>query len=196
MCPSFQQNHWTALHIASNKGHAEVVEVLLAAKATVNTEDKVSSTLYAMSRHMTCLIGVVCSMVTHCTDWTVSSLVSQFQWSPESGGTVDQSWSQYPCSEGGKCMWNNQCRSSHTHMHASMHARIHTHTHQCFRGHYSDLLWGRLYYIPTECSHEWNTSINVPLFQYLRKTFSSGWSHLWSHGLLTGGTPSPSHLHS
>ena len=48
-----QQKHWTALHSASNNGHAEVVGVLLAAKATVNTQDKVSSTLSALSRHMT-----------------------------------------------------------------------------------------------------------------------------------------------
>ena len=65
-----KQNHRTALHVASSKGHADVVDILLAAKATVNTQDKVSSTLYALSRHMTCLIGVVCSIVTHdhCTD--------------------------------------------------------------------------------------------------------------------------------
>ena len=49
-----QQNHWTTLHSASSNGHTEVVEVLLAAKATVNTQNKVSSTLYALSRHMTC----------------------------------------------------------------------------------------------------------------------------------------------
>ncbi len=36
------QNNVTALHIASNNGHDEVVRVLLAAKATVNTQDKVS----------------------------------------------------------------------------------------------------------------------------------------------------------
>ena len=97
-----KQNHWTALHIASVYGHAEVVEVLLAAKATVNTQNKVSSTLYALFRHMTCLIGVVRSMVTHCTGWTFSSLVSQFQWSPESGGIVDQRWSRCQCSERGR----------------------------------------------------------------------------------------------
>ena len=91
-CVSMQQNHWTALHSASSKGHAEVVGVLLAAKATVNTQDKVSSTLYALSSYMTCSNGVVCSMVTNVRiDWTVSSLVSQFPWSPESCGTVDQS---------------------------------------------------------------------------------------------------------
>ncbi len=32
----------TALHIASRNGHDEVVRVLLAAKATVNTQDRVS----------------------------------------------------------------------------------------------------------------------------------------------------------
>ena len=31
----------------------------------------------------------VCSMVTHCTDWKVPSLVSKFPWSREGGGTVD-----------------------------------------------------------------------------------------------------------
>ena len=51
VCPSFQQNHWTALHIASSEGHAEVVGVLLAAKATVNIQDKVSSTLSTVQTH-------------------------------------------------------------------------------------------------------------------------------------------------
>ncbi len=37
-----QQNNWTALYVASNNGHYEVVRVLLAAKATVNTQTKVS----------------------------------------------------------------------------------------------------------------------------------------------------------
>ncbi len=36
------QNKWTALHLASDNGHDEVVGVLLAAEATVNTWDKVS----------------------------------------------------------------------------------------------------------------------------------------------------------
>ncbi len=36
------QDNVTALHAASNNGHDEVVRVLLAAKATVNTQDKVS----------------------------------------------------------------------------------------------------------------------------------------------------------
>ena len=36
------QNNVTALHAASNNGHDEVVRVLLAAKATVNTQSKVS----------------------------------------------------------------------------------------------------------------------------------------------------------
>ena len=42
---SIKQNHLTALHVASSKGRAEVVGVLLAAKATVNTQLKVSSAL-------------------------------------------------------------------------------------------------------------------------------------------------------
>ncbi len=32
------QDNWTALHVASSNGHDEVVRVLLAAKATVNTQ--------------------------------------------------------------------------------------------------------------------------------------------------------------
>ena len=36
------QNNVTALHVACQNGHDEVVRVLLAAKATVNTQDKVS----------------------------------------------------------------------------------------------------------------------------------------------------------
>ncbi len=36
------QDNWTALHIASSNGHDEVVSVLLAAKATVNTQNTVS----------------------------------------------------------------------------------------------------------------------------------------------------------
>ena len=36
------QDNVTALNIASDNGHDEVVRVLLAAKATVNTQDKVS----------------------------------------------------------------------------------------------------------------------------------------------------------
>ena len=36
------QDNVTALHVASGNGHDEVVRVLLAAKATVNTQHKVS----------------------------------------------------------------------------------------------------------------------------------------------------------
>ena len=39
---TFVQDHATALHLASSNGHDEVVEVLLAAKATVNTQTVVS----------------------------------------------------------------------------------------------------------------------------------------------------------
>ena len=38
-----EQDSSTALHYASVNGHHEVVRVLLAAKATVNTRNKVSS---------------------------------------------------------------------------------------------------------------------------------------------------------
>ena len=48
MCIYIQQNHVSALHLASQNGHDEVVRVLLAAKATVNTQTKVSSTLYSL----------------------------------------------------------------------------------------------------------------------------------------------------
>ena len=37
-----EQDNQTALHYASDSGHDEVVRVLLAAKAAVNTQDKVS----------------------------------------------------------------------------------------------------------------------------------------------------------
>ncbi len=36
------QGNWTALNVASSNGHDEVVRVFLAAKATVNTQSKVS----------------------------------------------------------------------------------------------------------------------------------------------------------
>ena len=36
------QNNYTALHTASDNGHDDVVRVLLAGKATVNTLSKVS----------------------------------------------------------------------------------------------------------------------------------------------------------
>ena len=39
---STQQDEETALHLACKKGYTEVVKVLLAAKATVNTQNKVS----------------------------------------------------------------------------------------------------------------------------------------------------------
>ena len=38
----------TALYVAAQEGHLRVVEMLLAAKASINTQDKVSSTLYAL----------------------------------------------------------------------------------------------------------------------------------------------------
>ena len=41
-CVVIQQDLYTVLHWACKKGHAEVVGVLLAAKATVNTQNKVS----------------------------------------------------------------------------------------------------------------------------------------------------------
>ncbi len=44
-----QQDNRTALHIASQQGHDEVVRVLLAAKATVNTQDKVSFVVQTLS---------------------------------------------------------------------------------------------------------------------------------------------------
>ena len=61
---SVQQNHLTALHSASREGHAEVVGVLLAAMATVNTQVKVSSTLYALYRLESLLFGQPAMRVT------------------------------------------------------------------------------------------------------------------------------------
>ncbi len=43
-----QQNNWTALYVASNNGRYEVVRVLLAAKATVDTQNKVSFVVHIL----------------------------------------------------------------------------------------------------------------------------------------------------
>ena len=43
---NLQQYNQTALHLASKNGHSEVVRVLLEAKASVNTQTKVSYVVY------------------------------------------------------------------------------------------------------------------------------------------------------
>ncbi len=53
-----QQDNVTALHWASNKGHDEVVRVLLAAKATVNTQNKVSFVVQTLSSQHAVIIVV------------------------------------------------------------------------------------------------------------------------------------------
>ncbi len=52
MC--IQQDNQTALHQASNNGHDEVVKVLLAAKATVNIQNKVSFVVQTLSSQHHC----------------------------------------------------------------------------------------------------------------------------------------------
>ena len=46
------QDNRTALHAASSNGHDEVVRVLLAAKATVNTQSKVSYSNWFQSQKL------------------------------------------------------------------------------------------------------------------------------------------------
>ena len=54
-------------------------------------------------------------MVTHCTGWGVSSLLSKFLWLSYGGGTVDQSWSQCQYSEGGECVYLTTIVYNRTH---------------------------------------------------------------------------------
>ncbi len=58
-----QQDNQTALLQASNKGHDEVVRVLLAAKATVNTQIKVSFVVQTLSSQHAVII------VSHYVQW-------------------------------------------------------------------------------------------------------------------------------
>ncbi len=46
------QDGWTALYWASRNGHDEIVRVLLAAKATVNTQTKVGFVVQTISHNM------------------------------------------------------------------------------------------------------------------------------------------------
>ncbi len=46
------QDGWTAVYCASRNGHDEVVRVLLAAKVTVNTQDKVGFVVQTISHNM------------------------------------------------------------------------------------------------------------------------------------------------
>ena len=72
------QNDATALYWASDKGHDEIVRVLLAAKATVNTQTKVGFVVQThFPQHA---VYIVFLLYTVGTD---PSLDSQFLWSPE-----------------------------------------------------------------------------------------------------------------
>ncbi len=54
----YTQDNQTALHLASSNGQDEVVRVLLAAKATINTQDKVSFAVQTLpSQHAVIIIS-------------------------------------------------------------------------------------------------------------------------------------------
>ena len=72
------QNDATALYWASDKGHDEIVRVLLAAKATVNTQTKVGFVVQThFPQHAVYIVFLLCTVGTD------PSLDSQFLWSPE-----------------------------------------------------------------------------------------------------------------
>ena len=80
------QNGWTALFWASMNGHDEIVRVLLAAKATVNTQIKVG--LLHFPQHAVYIVFLLCTVGRD------PSLGSQFQWSPEMYGAPNRCWGQ------------------------------------------------------------------------------------------------------
>ncbi len=82
------QDGVTALHWASNNGHDEIVRVLLAAKATVNTQEKVG---FVVQTHFP--QHAVYNVFLLCTVGSIS-LDSQFQWSPEMYGAPNRCWGQ------------------------------------------------------------------------------------------------------
>ncbi len=65
-----QQDNRTALYIASCEGYDEVVRVLLAAKATVNTKRKVSFVVQTLSSQHAVII------VSHYVQWGETPLMS------------------------------------------------------------------------------------------------------------------------
>ena len=71
----------TALHVASRNGHDEIVGVLLAAKATVNTQEKVGFVVQThFPQHAVYIVFLLCTVGSD------PSLGSQFLWSPEMYG--------------------------------------------------------------------------------------------------------------
>ena len=83
------QNGWTAVYWASRNGHDEIVRVLLAAKATVNTQIKVGFVVQThFPQHGVYIVFLLC------TGGRDSSLDSQFPWSPEMYGALNRCWGQ------------------------------------------------------------------------------------------------------
>ena len=83
------QDGATALHWASYNGHDEIVRVLLAAKAAVNTQHKVGFVVQTrIPQHAVYFVFLLC------TDGTDPSLDSQFLWSPEMYGAPNRCWGQ------------------------------------------------------------------------------------------------------
>ncbi len=55
----------TALHVASDRGHDEIVRVLLAAKASVNTQDKVGFVVQTyFPQHAVYIVFLLCTVGT------------------------------------------------------------------------------------------------------------------------------------
>ncbi len=69
------QDGWTAVYWASRNGHDEIVRVLLAAKATVNSQTKVGFVVHThFPQHAVYIVFLLCTV------WTDLSLDSQFLW--------------------------------------------------------------------------------------------------------------------
>ena len=86
---SVPQNGATALYWASRNGHDEIVRVLLAAKATVNTQTKVGFVVQThFPQHAVYIVFLLCTVGTD------PSLGSQFLWSPEMYGAPNRCWGQ------------------------------------------------------------------------------------------------------
>ena len=83
------QNNQTALFVASRNGHDEIVRVLLAAKATVNTQEKVGFVVQIhFPQHTVYIVFLLCTVGRD------PSLDSQFPWSPEMYGASNRCWGQ------------------------------------------------------------------------------------------------------
>ncbi len=72
----------SAIHWASRNGHDEVVRVLSHAGADINTQYKVIHTFENVNDNFCCIHG-------YKIIGKDSSLVSQFQWSPEMRGALN-----------------------------------------------------------------------------------------------------------